>query len=723
MVKSGFGTKGDVSSAPCINFVRKMIWGGIDAVTFRSHSDNDGYESVNGRHSILNSLIPSQLESWPKSVEGRWQRVLRPKSRNELALLSWNTNGRLALRGCRESLIRSWARKGYVDLALIQETLKKNGSSLFDLFGSDWWNISSWAVGGYGRGSGGCSIFGQPSLVSLKSCMIKGGRICGSFIGDGLVLNIYFPTKSGGKSMDAYRSEFSSFVDELISEVSTLVGGVSEVSWLICGTDTNAHFIGSGSPPRMSDDWAALEVRRFMKKFSLASLTEKFCPSLPTRINSRGHKSCLDTFLVSNELLLSGAVTMFEVVDWIETGSDHCPLYLRVRVFPQWTKRRKLPERRILKSSGLKSLGKKLGNTFCRKLVVSDIKNAFYSLDWSKAVDQKGMNSFWAIWVELLNALVDKLIGTRLARQTSWGRKFDPKVRALCKQASISRSWYLITNIADGTNGPLFRRWVRDRKAFINAWEKSKREWLTATVTNAVKRGDIAIWKLLGGKSRGSSRPLVKDDGSILTDPSLIANELSNFHQRSLKEISCISAGEFDHVKWDEDFIMKDSPEGDLVLDISDELVVANVKKMKLSSVPDQILPIVVKLFFGHLDTVGPLADLIRAVVRTRSFPRGGKIARQIFLWKGKGEKNSLENCRTITLAGAILKICEACVKQAGMKYWKRAGFPCAYWGQFSGAPESIYIWVSTVECYIRNGLRPETALTDVSKAVHEKVG
>ena len=51
------------------------------------------------------------------------------------------------------------------------------------------------------------------------------------------------------------------------------------------------------------------------------------------------------------------------------------------------------------------------------------------------------------------------------------------------------------------------------------------------------------------------------------------------------------------------------------------------------------------------------------------------------------------------------------------MKYWKKAGFPCTYWGQFSGAPESIYIWLSTVECYIRNGQRPETALTDVSKA------
>ena len=82
-----------------------------------------------------------------------------------------------------------------------------------------------------------------------------------------------------------------------------------------------------------------------------------------------------------------------------------------------------------------------------------------------------------------------------------------------------------------------------------------------------------------------------------------------------------------------------------------------------------------------------------------------------------EGGENSLENCRTVTMAGAILKICEACVKQAGMKYWKKAGFPCAYWGQFSGAPESIYIWLSTVECYIRNGQRPETALTDVSKA------
>ena len=228
LLKSGFANMGVAVSVSSVDFERKMDLGGICAFASRCGSDKGGV-------SILGSPKPSFMDSWPKSVEGRWKRLHLPKSRNELALLSWNTNGRLDLRGCRESLIRCWARKGFVDIALIQETLKKSGSSLFDMFGPDWWNISSWAVGGQGRGCGGCTIFGQSSLVSTKSCMVKGGRICGSFIGVGLILNIYFPTKSGGKTMAGYRNDFSSFVNELISEVSTLIDGVREVSWLICG--------------------------------------------------------------------------------------------------------------------------------------------------------------------------------------------------------------------------------------------------------------------------------------------------------------------------------------------------------------------------------------------------------------------------------------------------------------------------------------------------------
>ena len=75
--------------------------------------------------------------------------------------------------------------------------------------------------------------------------------------------------------------------------------------------------------------------------------------------------------------------------------------------------------------------------------------------------------------------------------------------------------------------------------------------------------------------TKKSFLPFVKENGSILTDPCLIAVELSNYHQKTLKGISDTSPGKFDPVRWDEEFIMKDSPEGDLVLKISDALVLA----------------------------------------------------------------------------------------------------------------------------------------------------
>ena len=39
--------------------------------------------------------------------------------------------------------------------------------------------------------------------------------------------------------------------------------------------------------------------------------------------------------------------------------------------------------------------------------------------------------------------MVDMLIGTRMVKDSTWGRKFDPEVRKLCKEASIARSWYI----------------------------------------------------------------------------------------------------------------------------------------------------------------------------------------------------------------------------------------------------------------------------------------
>ena len=127
--------------------------------------------------------------------------------------------------------------------------------------------------------------------------------------------------------------------------------------------------------------------------------------------------------------------------------------------------------------------------------------------------------------------------------------------------------------------------------------------------------------------------------------------------------------------------------------------------------------PTIIKLLFGANDLVNPLGKMIRAVVRTRAFPEGGKIAKQIFCWKGVGLRSDLENCRTITMANIILKLAESCVKRSAQKFWSNAGFPRSYWGHFFGAPESVYVWLSTVEKYLRSGVKPETALTDVSRA------
>ena len=379
-------------------------------------------------------------------MSGRWDGLNRVKSKDELGLLSWNVNGRLKLRGCRESLLRRWALKGFVDVALIQEHFRKDDSPLFDLFGADWWNISSGAIGKVrGRKSGGCAIYGNPCLSFEWGFRHQSGRLCGFFTSGGLITNIYFPTRENHQQLVAYREMFSSFIDEAVNVINK-VSANKNVSWIICGTDTNAHFAGSGWPPRRNDDYAALCIRRFMKTFDLISLSEEVCPTTFTFLNSRGGMSCVDSFLISRQLYLSGAVTLFEVVDFVEHGSDHSPIYLRVKVLPEWQKRPKKVVRRILKSSGFQSLRKKMeGSDLSRSRVISNVQTFFKksTLAWSKAVNRADMNRLWCFWARSYEVMVEKLIGTRTARDATWGRKFSPTVRDLCKKASVARSWFI----------------------------------------------------------------------------------------------------------------------------------------------------------------------------------------------------------------------------------------------------------------------------------------
>ena len=232
------------------------------------------------------------------------------------------------------------------------------------------------------------------------------------------------------------------------------------------------------------------------------------------------------------------------------------------------------------------------------------------------------------------------------------------------------------------------------------------------TIERAVSLGSNAVWRLLNGNIKESSRPLLCNEGSILLNPQRIREQLRCYHSKSTREYKAVPAGFDNPLVWSSPF-----HSSDLVLEIPDELVAINVKKLKNSAVPDGILPKVIKLLFGETDSVRPLGEMIRAIARTRIFPEKGKVARQTFLWKGEGRRGFLGNCRPITLTNVLLKLSESCIKDASQHYWSSAGFPRPFWGHFFGAPESIYVWMSTIEARARNCESPITALTDVSQA------
>ena len=210
----------------------------------------------------------------PQEVKLKWEYLNGRKSRRDLGFLTWNVNGRLDLRGCRESLLRRWILRGSVDVVLIQEHFQVGNTGSVNFLNKDWCHITSDAVGGgFGLKSGGSAVLVQPCLVSDGGFTHPGGRICGMFTDEGLILSLYFPTRLPGQSGEEYMKTFTLFVDQLILVVE---GKIVQhpVGWIVCGTDTNAHFKGTGLPPRRCDDFAAKEVRRFMNNFNLVSLSE-----------------------------------------------------------------------------------------------------------------------------------------------------------------------------------------------------------------------------------------------------------------------------------------------------------------------------------------------------------------------------------------------------------------------------------------------------------------
>ena len=179
------------------------------------------------------------------------------------------------------------------------------------------------------------------------------------------------------------------------------------------------------------------------------------------------------------------------------------------------------------------------------------------------------MNVLWEQWLKSFNTLIEELIGTRWARVSSWGRKFNMKVRKLCLKASIARAWFVEAKSFGADVTGFYENWERSRKAFIDSWERANKDWYVESVTRAIGNGDVAVWRLLSDKWKKTSRSMTNAKGSILTDPTLIEAELLRHHYRSWEENSSVPPGTFKPVTQENPFNEKDE-----VLEITDGLVV-----------------------------------------------------------------------------------------------------------------------------------------------------
>ena len=79
-------------------------------------------------------------------------------------------------------------------------------------------------------------------------------------------------------------------------------------------------------------------------------------------------------------------VTFYKMVDFLEHGSDHSPIYVRLKVYTSYSKSFTPPKRRILRYSGIESQGKQLSfDSSTKQKSILKIGGTCTHLDLSKA--------------------------------------------------------------------------------------------------------------------------------------------------------------------------------------------------------------------------------------------------------------------------------------------------------------------------------------------------
>ena len=107
-------------------------------------------------------------------------------------------------------------------------------------------------------------------------------------------------------------------------------------------------------------------------------------------------------------------------------------------------------------------------NCNTRQKTVFTIKSAFSHLEWAKARTRNDMNELGEQWVKSYNTLTEDLIGSRLARISSWGRKLNMDIRNLCREASIARAWFVEAECLGRDVTGFFENWGENRKDILN---------------------------------------------------------------------------------------------------------------------------------------------------------------------------------------------------------------------------------------------------------------
>lgn len=257
-----------------------------------------------------------------------------------LSLISWNVNG---IRAAERKGFWEWITQGKYDIVCVQETKIYDPNILSAKILNPDGYASYWACASEKKGYSGVAIFTKtkPNKVktdfgqNILSCE---GRMIELEYDNFILLNIYFPNGGAGDERLKYKLEFYKHFLDYIKKIKAAGKKI-----IFCGDINTAHHeIDLARPQANLDNSGFMPIERaWLDKFAAAGFIDTFRFFHPgkkdsytwwdmkTRARERNVGWRIDYFYASANLEknLVNATIMPEI-----TGSDHCPIYLEIKL-------------------------------------------------------------------------------------------------------------------------------------------------------------------------------------------------------------------------------------------------------------------------------------------------------------------------------------------------------------------------------------------------------